>query len=286
MKNAVCSLALVAALISLVQSAPAQNYKGTPKPTVQDYGSSNGPSTKNPKPNTTSASKHDPGKCGNPAANCLFYGGDFLYDPFYPPTIPNALANENDTLVSGTLYGAATWTPFTVPAGQTWAVTGLFTNNLSLYAVLDQAPNLPTAAAYWSINESVSPGSAGTVIASGISGATATPTGRAAFDLFEYTVQVTGLSFDLTPGEYWMIVVPLCTNTEDPYCAEVWFQTDVEYLNTKPTNAFGPAEPIDAGFFDSPVFGLSFDPANGPLGACGGDGCDAFSAGVLGSKVE
>lgn len=279
-----CSLALVAALISLVPLASAQNYKGTPKPTIQDYG----PFTNAEVPSTraSSASRPDPGTCGNPARKCLFYGGDFLFDPFYPPSLANALANENDTLVSGTPYGAATWTPFTVPAGQTWAVTGLFTNNLSLYGVLDQAPNLPTAAAYWSINESLSPGSAGTVIASGTSAATATLTGRAAFDTFEYTVQVTGLSFNLTPGGYWMIVVPLCTNTEDPYCAEVWFQSDVEYLNTSPANAYGPAEPIDAAFFDSPYFSLSFDPANGPLGACGGFGCDAFSAGVLGHLVE
>ena len=92
------------------------------------------------------------GKCGNPAGACLFYGGDFLDNPLYPPFLPNGLANENTLLVPGTPYGAAVWVPFTVPAGQTWDVTGLFTNNLSSYGVLDQGTE-PTSVAYWSINE-------------------------------------------------------------------------------------------------------------------------------------
>jgi hypothetical protein len=79
-----------------------------------------------------------------------------------------------------------------------------------------------------------------------------------------------------------MTVVPLCTNTADPFCDGVFFLSDVEYINTTPTNAFGPAS-TDVSFFDSTPFGVSFEPTNGP-GACLGDGCDAFSAGVLGSK--
>jgi hypothetical protein len=283
MKKTVCSIALVAALIPLVQSAPAQNYKGTPKPTVQDYG----PFTSGKSASEISTlSKPASGMCGNPARQCLFYGGDFVDHPLGPPFLPNALANENTLAVSGSPYGAATWVPFTVPAGQTWEVKGLFTNNLSLYGVLDQSPVQPVAAAYWSINEDIVPGSAGTVVASGTSAATGIPTGRGAFGLQEYTVQVTGLSFDLSSGSYWMIVVPLCTNTADPYCSGVFFLSDVEYINVKPTHAFGPAEPVFASFFDSSSFGISFDPANGPLGACAGDGCDAFSAGVLGQKVQ
>src|SRR5208337_2679743 len=37
-KKTVGSLALVAALLMCGQSVLAQNYKGTPKPTIQDYG--------------------------------------------------------------------------------------------------------------------------------------------------------------------------------------------------------------------------------------------------------
>ncbi len=277
-KRTVCSMALVAALIPFVQSAPAQDYKGTPKPTIQDYGPFSQVKVQSP----TQLTKATSGKCGNPAQSCLFYGGDFVDNVLGPPFLPNGLANETDSFVSGSPYGAATWVPFTVPAGEAWDVMGLFSNNQASYGVLDQEPNQPKAAAFWSINEGVYPGGAGTVLASGTSAATSTPTGRSAFDLYEYTVQVTGLNLVLAPGTYWMTVVPLCTNTADPYCSGVFFESDVEYVNGPPANAFGPPAPADASFFDSPYFGLSFDPTNGGVGACGGDGCDAFSAGVLG----
>jgi hypothetical protein len=100
--------------------------------------------------------------------------------------------------------------------------------------------------------------------------------------LNEYTIQVTGLSVALSPGTYWMIVIPICSNSANPYCNGVFFESDVEYINTPPANAYGPAEPLDASFFDSAYFGITVEPTNGPLGACGGFGCDAFSAGVLG----
>jgi len=287
MKKTVCSIALAAALVPFVQSAPAQNYKGTPKPAISDYGvykeAKTSPSPTSAAPASSSDTKA--GTCGNPAARCLFYGGDFAYDPL-GSTVANGVANENNTFVSGIPYGAAVWVPFTVPAGETWEVTGLFTNNLSAYGVLDQAPTEPYSAATWSINEGVEPGLAGTVVASGTSAATSTPTGRFGFGLLEYTVQVTGLSFTLTPGTYWLSVVPLCTNTADPYCGGVFFLSDVEYINSPAAQAFGPAEPADAAFLDSTYFGLSFDPTNGPLGACGGLGCDSFSAGVLGTKTK
>jgi hypothetical protein len=288
-KKMLCPIALLATLVLLFAGlAAAQNYQGTPKRTIQDYG----PFT-NAEVKVTSKNAHkkpDPGNCGNPAGKCLFYGGDFLDDPLYPPFLPNGLANETDLFVpppsSGGDYGAATWVSFTVPAGQTWDVTGLFTNNLASYGVLDQGTE-PTSVAYWAINEEVFSGSGGTTVAGGYaSPATSTPTGRAAFGLTEYTIQVTGLSVTLTSGTYWMIVVPICTNAADPYCSGVFFLSDVEYLNTTPTNAFGPAEPVDASFFDSSYFGLTFNPTYGSEGACGGFGCDAFSAGVLGKTVK
>jgi hypothetical protein len=277
-KRGFFSIALAAALIALAHPAAAQNYHGTPKPTVREYGVAG-----NVQNRAATSAKPASGKCGNPAKECLFYGGDFLNDPLYP-SISNGLANETTLLVSGAPYGAAVWVPFIVPAGETWDVKGLFTNNLSSYGVLDQGTE-PTAVAYWSINEEVFAGTAGTVVDSGTSPATSTPTGRGAFDLTEFTVQVTGLSITLTAGSYWMSVVPICTNSNNPYCGGVFFETDVEYINTTPANAFGAAEPVDASFFDSPVFGLSFNPTNGPIGACAGSGCDAFSAGVIG-KVK
>jgi hypothetical protein len=279
MKKSVCSMALVAALILFVQCALAQNYKGTPHPTIQDYG----PFTQTKVQHTNINREAGTGMCGNPAAACLFYGGDFV-DNLVGANVANGLANETTTLVSGSPYGAATWVPFTVPTGQTWSVTGLFTNDQSDYGVLDQSPLTPTSAAYWAIEEGIEPGNAGTTIASGTAGATIHPTGRNGFGLSEYTVEVQGLSFSLTEGEYWMIVVPLCTNTGNPYCFETFFLSDVEYINTSPKNTRGPVEPQDAGFFDSPFFFFTYGVPNGPLGACAGIGCDAFSAGIQGTR--
>jgi hypothetical protein len=284
-KKAFFSISLAAALIPFAQPTVAQNYHGPAKRTVQDYGPfASGPS----KGTTTTAAgtaAAASGKCGNPAGKCLFYGGDLVFNPLYPPALANGLANESTLAAPGTPYGAATWVPFTVPAGEKWEVTGLFTNNLASYGVLDQGTQ-PTSVAFWSINEGVFAGSAGTVVDSGISPATSTPTGRSAFELSEFTVQVTGLSITLTAGTYWMAVVPICTNTANPYCEGIFFESDVEYIDTTPSNAVGAAEPLDASFFDSPAFGASFSPTSGPVGACGGDGCDAFSAGVLGKQKK
>jgi hypothetical protein len=280
-RKTVCLIALVAALIVSVQSALAQNYKSLPpKRTIQDYG----PFT-NTKPPQHPAQNVPFGMCGNPAGHCLFYGGDFAFNPVSGSALlANGLANENDTLVFGSPYGAATWAPFTVPAGQVWSVTGLFSNDQSNFGVLDQAPNVPTAAAYWAIMQGIQPGIAGTTIASGTSAASINQTGRFAFGLAEYTVQVEGLSVNLTSGTYWMIVVPLCTNAGDAYCGERFFLSDVEWIDGKPKHAFGPPEPLESSFFDSPFFFFTFGVTNGPLGACGGFGCDAFSVGVIGTK--
>jgi len=281
MKKAVCSIAMVGAMLLAVQSGLAQNYKGTPHPTIQDYG----PFTDTKVQHNNITREGPGGGCGNPAASCLFYGGDFHYNPL-SANVANGLANEATTLIAGSPYGAAVWVPFTVPASQTWAVTGLFSNNQSDYGVLDQSPLTPTAAAYWAIAEGIEAGQAGTVIASGTAAATINPTGRSAFGLSEYTVEVQGLSFTLTGGSYSMIVIPLCTNTGNPYCFETFFLSDVEYINGPPKNARGPAEPQDAAFFDSPFFFLTFDPTNGLLGACAGIGCDSFSAGIQGTATN
>jgi hypothetical protein len=279
-KKTVCSLTLLA-LALCAQSALAQNYLSLPaKQSIQQYG----PFTENVTKPTAKAAPAVAGKCGNPASSCLFYGGDFVDNVLGSPFLPNGLSNETTTFIAGTPYGSATWVPFTVPAGQTWSVTGLFTNNQSNYGVLDQAPTTPTAAAFWEIQEGTLAGNAGTIIASGTAAATSTPTGRNAFGLPEFTVQVEGLSITLTAGTYYMAVVPMCTNSKNPYCDGRFFLSDVEYVNTKPTHGVG-TEPQDASFFDSPYFGESFDPTNGPAGALFGEGGDAFSAGVLGTKL-
>ena len=82
-----------------------------------------------------------------------FYGGDL--DPNDPNV--NGLANENDAIVGGNPYGAATYQNFVV-SGTPITVGGLFTNNLS---------RLTPTAGYWEIRSGVSEGNGGTLIASG-----------------------------------------------------------------------------------------------------------------------
>jgi hypothetical protein len=278
-KRFFCLTALLAVLIaSGYQAAWAQSHPFNQKPvypTIQQYGPFTNTGINDP--------NKDPKVCNHNA--CLFYGGNFLDNPNFSPYLPNALANMNTVFVEGVPYGAATWVPFIVPTTvDGWNVTGLFTNNFSMFGTLDQYPNTPTAAAFYSVNSGVGAGMPGTVISSGVTAATSTPTGRSAFGLTEFTIEVTGLSFQLTPGEYWMAVVGYCTNYSDNNCFDVGYLSDVEFLNGGPAGYYGQLEPIDAAYFDG-FYGIySFYPAYGPMGACGGYGCDAFSAGVLGSK--
>ena len=128
-------------------------------------------------------------------SGCLFYGGDF--DPNNPNA--NGLDNENDAIIGGNPYGAATYQNFI--NSQTWNVTGLFTNNLIGYT--------PTSG-YWEIREGVSEGNGGTLIASGTGAITNIPTGRGGFGYTEYHNEIDGLNVTLTPGMYWLATVPEC----------------------------------------------------------------------------
>ena len=82
---------------------------------------------------------------------CAFYAGDL--DPNDPNQ--NGLANENDAIVGGSPYGAATYQNFNGAAVRSpvWP-----SNNLS---------GLNPATAYWEIRSGVSEGNGGTLIASG-----------------------------------------------------------------------------------------------------------------------
>ena len=78
-------------------------------------------------------------------AATLFYGGDF--DPNNPNA--NAIANENDAIVSGSPYGAAAYQNFVISSGIQWNVTGLFTNNQM---------TISPRTAYWEIRSGAAEG--------------------------------------------------------------------------------------------------------------------------------
>jgi len=178
---------------------------------------------------------------------CYFYGGDLdLNDPNH-----NGLANENDAIVGGSPYGAATYQNFVVggdcATATCWEhssldVLGLFTNNLS---------QLTPAAGYWEIRTGVSEGNGGTLIASGSGAVTNTPTGRSDFGYTEYHNEVDHLNVFLNGGTYWFAVVPVCTT-----CAGRSFNS-----NTSGLNSVG--HDIDnQQYFNSAFFEANFTNAN------------------------
>src|ERR1700730_3753228 len=203
---------------------------------------------------------------------CLFYGGDF------DASNPAANALSNGVIYQGS--PGAVFVPFYVPPGQTWTITGLFSNNLSGSTFIDPA------AIKWSISTGISDGNAGTEIAKGEIRATYTATGRSFDGLTEYTALG-----HLTPqtivtltqsGVYWMTASPICT---DPSCGSASFYlTDVEDV---PAPNHKGVEPNDDSFYLLPNGGFFFAPTAYPNGVCNGvggngTGCDKFSAGLLG----
>jgi hypothetical protein len=161
---------------------------------------------------------------------CAFYGGDLdLNDPNQ-----DGLSNENDAIVGGSPYGAATYQNFNWGGG---VLGGLATNNLS---------RLNPATAYWEIRSGVSEGNGGTLIASGTGGTFNQPTGRN-----EYTNFVGGLRIGLGAGTYWMAVVP-----NDPGNANRSFNSNTDGLNSMGNQTSGQQ------FFNSPFFGSNFMNAN------------------------
>jgi hypothetical protein len=185
----------------------------------------------------------------------LFYAGDLdLNDPNQ-----NGLANENDAIVGGSPYGAATYQNFTL--GSSATATGLFSNNLS---------GLNPTTAYWEIRTGVSEGNGGTLVASGTGATSNVATGRSDFGFIEYRNEVGGLNLSLNGGtKYWMAVVP-----QDPSNPNRSFNSDTDGLNSigMQTN--------NQQFFNSAFFGANFTNANNE-GAFA-----AFSQGVVGTVPE
>lgn len=204
---------------------------------------------------------------------CLFYGGDF--DPSGPS--PNALQNQDAQTGYAALYVA-----FGVPPNQTWTVAGFFSNNFAFASVAKLGP----PEIEWSISTGVSQGNAGTVIASGTTKASLTPTGRSWNNMNEYTV-LGRLSanqvFTLTSGHYWMTAVPVC-NFAGVCGGQHYFLSDVEDALPPHTKGF---ESTDVHYFNWPSGGYDFVETGGPNGFCnqqgGGGGCDKFSVGLLGT---
>ena len=177
------------------------------------------------------------------ADTLYFYGGDLQ------PGIgnDNGLANENDAIVGGNPYGAATYQNFIASSDIT--VSGLFTNNLC---------GLNPSSGYWEIRSGVSEGNGGTLIASGTASGnnfSKKPTGRSDFGFTEYedwAGSTASLNVSLTAGTYWFAVVP-----QDPGNANRSFNSNslngIDAVGTQISNEQ---------FFNSSFFGANFTNAN------------------------
>jgi hypothetical protein len=209
---------------------------------------------------------------------CLFYGGDL------DPTNPLADTDANENIIpGGSAIISQIYSPFVVPQGQTWRVTGLFINSVNTYTVLDPV------ATPWEIRTGIpkSGGSGGTLVASGTGNAVMMPTGRSINGFPEETIIVKFTQpVMLASGLYWENITPQCTNSSDSQCTASgfvgYFESDMETKGG--FNGYGPPEPWDASFWNAPDFGYNWENAATACKNVGAPGCDAFSAGVLGTR--
>ena len=182
---------------------------------------------------------------------CLFYAGDFDSNA----SDANGLANEVDIVVS---TGAATYTPFIVPKGKTWTVTGLFT----IEFMSDMNPD-PKIAPY-EIRKGIPKkgGNGGQLVCHGKRTATVIDTGICQGFGFEcYAVEANHVKGCRLPsGKYWMTVIPYCTNKNDNNCDgwRAFVTNDDGAMNHR----FGPLEPANDSFFNSVFYGAVWEPSS------------------------
>ncbi len=181
------------------------------------------------------------------SAQVLFYGGD-----------PEGSLINNTVETDGSI-ALHVLDDFVVPAGAHWHLTALFSNDLTDHPL----PQFPVTQAQWSIRTGVSSSSFGTVVYSGTSPVTMTPTGRTFGPDVEYTVLVSGLSLELDPGIYFVTVSPIAD-------APVYYVAESNGLN-------GVGLPGPAGVFQETIqasppvhtIGESSGPRRASLGVMG-----------------
>jgi len=201
---------------------------------------------------------------------CLFYAGDFDSNA----SDANGLANEFDVTISS---GAATYAPFKVPAGHTWTVTGLLTDDFLSAQTLDPATSpyevrrgIPTAG-----------GTGGHLVCHGKKHASAVATGLQGFGFNVYAVRVKGIANCSLPGgkKYWETVIPYCTNTNDSTCTN-GYRGFVTNDDGAQHHRFGGSEPANNSFFNSVFFGATWQPSSDQQSS------SRFTIGVIGTSTN
>jgi hypothetical protein len=146
------------------------------------------------------------------AQTTLWYNGDF-----------NGVNGEDDEMNAG-IPDLNVYDDFFVPAGQSWTLSSIFSNDLATY-------NATTA--YWEIRSGISSGNGGTLLASGTSAVTQTATGGSAFGESEYNFQVSGLNVALSSGTYWLTLSPIGSGSGS---ASICTTSGLNAIGTPPGN--------------------------------------------------
>ena len=173
----------------------------------------------------------------------------------------DALVNQTGA-ADGLIYDS-----FIVPTGQTYTITGVFSNN----AMFDFSA---ASTAYFEIRSGVSAGNGGTLLDSGDGADSVALTGRmfnfGGLVIPEYTNSVSIPAITLSAGTYWLAVAPDVSDQNS-------FIT-----TTSGANAVGSPPGNDGNsFWSSTFFGDSFVPTSDP--SLEGPGTWDYSMGVIGS---
>jgi PEP-CTERM motif len=155
---------------------------------------------------------------------------------------------------------------FIVPVGQTFTLTGVFSNNV----MLDDGT---ASTAYYEIRSGVSAGNGGTLLYSGDGADSITATGRTfsfgGLVVPEFTNLVAVSGITLAAGTYWLAVAPDVSD-QDSFIS-----------TTSGANAVGSPPGNDGNsFFSSSYFGISFLPTSDP--SLEDAGTWDYSMGVMG----
>ncbi|MFB2839778.1 hypothetical protein [Floridanema evergladense] len=167
---------------------------------------------------------------GTAQAATLWYNGDF--------DDVTGLANVINTGVSDSYV----YDDFTIADGEIWNIDTIWSNNLMTLTGVTQSA--------WFIRTGVSQGNGGTVVASGISAATQTATGRKKNWLDEYRIEISGLNINLGAGTYWLSVAPIGFGSDSGWSF---------ISTTSGANAVGnPAGNNQNSFWNSSFFGNNY----------------------------
>jgi hypothetical protein len=202
---------------------------------------------------------------------CLFYAGD--WDPYASDA--NGLANELDLIVS---TGAAVYTPFIVPKGKTWTVTGLFTSNI----FTNSEGHIDPKVLPYEVRKNIpkAGGNGGQLVCHGRRPATVVYQGIDWCNDYTqcYATIVNGIKDCRLPaGKYWMSVVPYCTNKNDPACNNR-YRALLANDDGAMAHRYGPLEPANDSFFNSVYFGAVWEPTSEQQSS------QRFSVGVEGTE--